>query len=152
MKLEMADAPVVAASAPTSATFSSFRLLQVLILALTVAGVVIGLRVEVPGGVAPVDSVAFGLTLVWALVGFVDTHARDRAGSKVSPFHLIAAVDALVAMIALTAGRKAELQHASSDARDIATVAALAVTAISFHFLLALPDGRCTSRLVAVQR
>ena len=40
MKLEMADGPVVAASAPTSATFSSFRLLQVLILALTVAGVV----------------------------------------------------------------------------------------------------------------
>ena len=30
----------------------------------------------------------------------------------------------------------------SSGARDVATLAALVVTAISFHFLLALPDGR----------
>ncbi len=142
MKLEVADRPVVAASAPTSAAFGSFRLIQVLILGLTIAGVVIGLRVVVPGGIAPVDAVAFGLTIVWALVGFVDTHARDRAGSKVSAFHLLAAVDALVAMVALTAGRRAETLHAGSGARDLATVAAVVVTAISFHFLLALPDGR----------
>ncbi len=45
-------------------------------------------------------------------------------------------------MIALTAGRQAETVHSSSSARDIATIAAVAVTAISFHFLLALPDGR----------
>ena len=32
--------------------------------------------------------------------------------------------------------------HASGSARDVATLAALVVTAISFHFLLALPDGR----------
>ena len=30
----------------------------------------------------------------------------------------------------------------SSSAEDIATLAAIVVTAISFHFLLALPDGR----------
>ena len=45
-------------------------------------------------------------------------------------------------MVALAAGRQAQTAHASSSARDIATVAALAVTAISFHFLLGLPDGR----------
>ena len=60
---------------------------------------------------------AFGLTLAWALVGIVDTHARERAGSKASPFHLLAAIDALVAAVALTAGRKAEMVHASSGAR-----------------------------------
>ncbi len=30
--------------------------------------------------------------------------------------------------------------HAQSGARDVATLAALVVTAISFHFLLALPE------------
>ena len=142
MKLEVPDRPVVAASTPDPATFNSFRLLQLLILGLTIAGVVVGLRVTAPGGIAPVESVAFGLTVIWALVGVVDTHARDRIGSKVSPFHLIAAVDALVAMIALTAGRKAAVLHAPGSARDLATLAAVVVTAISFHFLLALPDGR----------
>ena len=32
--------------------------------------------------------------------------------------------------------------HATHAARDVATLAAVFVTAISFHFLLALPDGR----------
>ena len=142
MKFDVAARPAVTAPAPPATSFGSFRLLQVLILGLTIAGVVIGLRISVPGGVAPVNAVAFGLTVVWALVGFVDTHARDRTGSKVSPFHLIAAVDAFVAMIALTMGRQAETVHTSTGAHDVATVAAVAVTAISFHFLLALPDGR----------
>ncbi len=44
--------------------------------------------------------------------------------------------------MALTAGRKSEVVHASSTARGVATLAAIVVTAISFHFLLALPDGR----------
>jgi signal transduction histidine kinase len=109
---------------------------------LTVAVVVIGWRITAPGGIAPVSSVAFGLALAWALVGLVDAHARKRVQSKASPFHLLAAVDALVASVALTAGREAETVHASGSARDVATLAALMVTAISFHFLLALPDGR----------
>ena len=142
VELEVGQPPVVASSVPASPTFRSLRLLQVLILGLTVAGVVVGLRITVPGGVAPVDSVAFGLTVVWAFVGFVDTHQKDRVGSRLSPFHLLAAVDAFVAMIALTAGRKAEVLPATSAARGIATVSAVVVTAISFHFLLALPDGR----------
>jgi signal transduction histidine kinase len=142
VKLEVADRPALTAPSPATTSFGSFRLLQVLILGATIAGVVLGLRISVPGGIAPVNAVAFGLTVVWALVGFVDTHARDRTGSKVSPFHLIAGVDAFVAMVALTAGRQAETVHASAGARDVATVAAVVVTAISFHFLLALPDGR----------
>ena len=90
----------------------SFRLLQVLLFGLTVACVVIGWRIAVPHGTAPASSVAFALTLAWALVGIVDTRARERGGSKASPFHLLAASDALVAAVALTAGRKAEMVHA----------------------------------------
>jgi len=142
VKLEVGDRPTVAASAPPSALFGSFRLLQVLILGLTVAGVVVGLRIPVPGGIAPVTAVAFGLTIAWGMVGFVDTRARERTGTKVSPFHLLAGVDALVAALALSAGCKADTGHAPSSARDIATMAAIVVTAISLHFLLALPDGR----------
>ncbi len=134
--------PTVAVRGPGSSAFGSFRLLQVLVFALTVAVVVVGWRTTVPGGTAPASSVAFGLTLAWALVGLVDTRARDRTGSKTSPFHLLAAMDALVAAVALAAGRRAEMVHASGGARDVATLAALVVTAISFHFLLGLPDGR----------
>ena len=62
-----------------------------------------------PGGIAPVNAVAFGLTLAWALVGWsTRTHGSGPA-AKPSPFHLLAAIDALVAAVALTAGRKAEL-------------------------------------------
>ncbi len=134
--------PSVAAPTSGSASFGSFRMLQFVLFGLTVAGVVIGWRVAVPGGIAPTIAVAFGLTLAWALVGVVDTRVRERAGTKASPFHLLAAVDALVAAVALGAGRKADLLHASGGARDVATLAALLVTGISFHFLLALPDGR----------
>ncbi len=142
VQLRAGSEPVVAAPESGSPTFGSFRLLQALLFALTVAAVVIGWRIAVPGGIAPAISVAFGLTLAWALVGIVDTRARDRGGNKASPFHLLAALDALVAAVALGAGRKAELAHVSSGARGVATLAALVVTAISFHFLLALPDGR----------
>jgi signal transduction histidine kinase len=119
-----------------------FRLVQALLFLLTIAGVVIGWRIEVRGGINPVYAVALGLTAVWSVVGLVDTRGCDRTGSGASPFHFLAAVDALVAMVALTAGRQAETAHASSAARDVATMAAILVTAISFHFLLALPGGR----------
>ena len=142
MQVEAGDQPTVVAPASFTGALTSFRLLQVVLFGLTVAGVVIGWRIVVPGGIAPACSVAFGLTLAWALVGLVDTRARNRIGSRASPFHLLAAVDALIAAVALTAGRQAETVHASGGARDIATLAALVVTAISFHFLLALPDGR----------
>jgi signal transduction histidine kinase len=147
VKLGVDDRPAVTAPASPSTVFGSFRLLQVLILGLTAAGVVIGLRIPVSGGIAPVTAVAFGLTIAWALVGFVDTRARDRTESKLSPFHFLAGVDAFVAAVALAAGRKADTMHAPSSARDIATMAAVVVTAISFHFLLALPDGRLRDSL-----
>jgi hypothetical protein len=136
------DTPPVVAPASTPRSFGWFPLLQVPLFALTVASVVIGWRIAVPGGMAPATAVAFGLTLAWALVGIVDTRAKGRVPTKASPFHLLAATDALVASVALAAGRKAEALHAPSSARDVATLAALVVTAISFHFLLALPDGR----------
>jgi signal transduction histidine kinase len=142
VKLEIAESPRVVEADAGAPGYGWFRLLHVVLLGVTIAGVVIGLRVVVRGGIAPVDAVAFGLTVVWAVVGFVDTHARERPGPKLSPYHLLVAIDALVAMIALTAGRKAEALHAGASARDVATLAAVFVTAISFHFLLALPDGR----------
>jgi signal transduction histidine kinase len=142
VKLEVAESPLIIESQAGASALGWFRLLQVLLLGLTIAGVVVGVRVVVPGGMDPVNAVAFGLTVVWALVGFIDTRARDRSGPKVSPYHLLAGFDALVAMVALTAGRQAATVHASHTARDVATVAAVLVTAISFHFLLALPDGR----------
>ncbi len=142
VQFDVGGEPSLAASAPKRPTFGRFRLLQVILFGLTVAVVVIGWRVSVPHGIAPANAVAFGLTLAWALVGIVDASARDRLGTKASAYHLLAAIDALVAAVALTAGRKAEVVHASSSARDVATLAAIVVTAISFHFLLALPDGR----------
>jgi signal transduction histidine kinase len=142
VKLEVADAPLVVASQAGAPALGLIRLLRVVLLGVTIAGVVVGFRISVPGGMDPVNAVAFSLTLVWALLGFVDTRARDRSGSKVSPFHLLAATDALVAMVALTAGRQAATVHSSTAARDVATLAAVLVTAISFHFVLALPDGR----------
>ena len=107
------------------------------------AGVVIGWRIEVPGGIAPAIAVAFGLTLAWALVGIVDTGARERERTK-----------AITVPSARRDRRPGGRRRAgggpqgrvcctrSSGARDVATLAALVVTAISFHFLLALPDGR----------
>ncbi len=84
MELKVGEPPTMSASAsaPASAGAGSFRLLQLLILGLTVAGVIVGLRISVPGGMAPVNRVAFGLTIVWALVGFVDTHARTAPARR----------------------------------------------------------------------
>ncbi len=110
VKIELGGGTAVAASPPGAGSFVSSRLLQVVVFGLTVAGVVVGWRIAVPGGIAPVNAVAFGLTLAWALVGLVDTHAPGRAAARISPFHLLAAIDALVAAVALTAGRKAEMR------------------------------------------
>ena len=142
VKLEVAESPLVIDPHATTPALGWYRLIQIVLLGLTIAGVVVGVRIVVPGGMNPVDAVAFGLTILWALVGFVDTHARDRSETKISAYHLLAGFDALVAMVALTAGRQAESVAASHAARDVATLAAVSVTAISFHFLLAFPDGR----------
>ena len=142
MKLEVAETPLVIESGTRTSALGLPRVLQILLLGLTIAGLVIGVRIVVPGGLDPVNAVAFGLAMVWALLGFIDTRARERPASSLSPFHLLAAIDALVAMAALTAGRQAATVHSSAAARDVATLAAVFVTAVSFHFLIALPDGR----------
>jgi signal transduction histidine kinase len=142
MNLEVGEAPLLATPSTGSATFGAFRFLHLFVFGLTIAAVVIGLRVSVPGGIAPVNSVAFGLVVAWSFVGLVDGHARDRDGAKLSPYHALASLDALAAAVALGAGRRAATLHGWSGARDVATLAALVVTSISFHFLLSLPDGR----------
>ena len=142
MKLEVAERPAVTAPAPAATAFGSFRLLQVLILGLTIAGVVVGLRISVPGGIAPVNAVAFGLTVAWALVGIRRHPCPGPHRLEGVPLPSPRGSGRLRGDVALTAGRQAETAHASAVARDVATIAAVAVTAISFHFLLALPDGR----------
>jgi signal transduction histidine kinase len=119
-------------------------LLRGLIFLLTIAIIIVGWRAHVPGGITAINAVAFLITVVWALVGLVDTHARESTPTRISPFHLLVGLDALVAAAALTAGRLA-LTHPDNSggaARVVATIASLLVTAISFHLLLALPDGR----------
>ena len=51
---------------------------------------------------------------------------------------------ALTGAVALTAGRMRPWHAISTAARVLATLIAPLVIAISFHFLLALPDGRLT--------
>jgi hypothetical protein len=118
----------------------------VFVVTLVIAG--IGIRVHVPGGIAAVNAAAFAVTAVWALVGFVNVHAPERAPGQFSPFHLLVGADALVAAVALATSRMALTGHHPSGgaARDVATIASVLVTAISFHLLLALPDGRLPGR------
>ena len=135
----------------TSGDLSSTRsrpvtgtLLRGLTFLLTIAIVIVGWRAHVPGGMTAINAVAFLLTIVWAFVGLVDRHDRESTATRISPFHLLVGLDALAAAVALTAGRLA-LTHPDNSggaARVVATIASLLVTAISFHLLLALPDGR----------
>jgi len=111
-----------------------------------VAVAVIGLRV--PGSWPATDGAAFALAIAWALAGIAGpvpgrtpgTRARGPLG-----LGLLAALGALAAATALTAARIAA-QDGTADqhqtARAVATLAAPLVIAVSFHFLLALPDGR----------
>lgn len=128
------------AGAPSQVT------LALVIFAVTVAAVVLGLHAVVRGGIAAVNLVAFGLSLVWALAGLVS--GRSGAVRLLVAPRLLIGVDAMVAAIALAACRLAD-QHAyggHSAARIVATFAGPLVAAVSFHFLLALPDGRLPGR------
>ena len=117
----------------------------------TVVVAVIGLRVRVQGGLAAAEVVAFALSIVWAVAGLVGLQSENRGSLRAARFHLLVGLDALVASIALTSGRLADLgpggDHAA--ARAVATLAAPLVTALSFHLLLALPDGRLTGKIRA---
>ena len=102
----------------------------------TAAVALAGLRV--PGGVSPLDEVAVGVVLIWALAGAVCARAPGRA-----PLWPLAG-GTLAAAVALTAARLASQPPAGQHqlARAVATLAAALVIAASCHFLLALPDGR----------
>jgi signal transduction histidine kinase len=118
--------------------------LRSVIFVLTLGIVAVGLRAHVRGGITAINAVAFGITVVWALVGLVNMSDPERTPVRFSPFHLLVGLDALMAAVALTAGRLAVATDVSfgGAARAAATVATLLVTALSFHLLLALPDGR----------
>ena len=96
----------------------------------TVAVAAIGLRVS---GLGVVDAVGFALAIAWAAAGLVAARTADRAVAWQI------ALGALSGAVALTASRLGGQYQA---ARAVATIAASLVIAISFHFLLALPDGR----------
>jgi signal transduction histidine kinase len=116
--------------------------------AATVAVVATGLRVP---GLGAVDAVAFALAIAWAFAGMVAARAAERTA------HWQIALGALTAAVALTAARLAGQGGAApgeqhETARVVATLAAPLVIAISFHFLIALPDGGLgrPSRRIAV--
>ncbi len=102
---------------------------------LTVAIVVIGLRVPA-GGLPTLQAVAFGLVVVGAVSGAI----LARSAQRVAIWQV--AFGALVASVALTAARIGDEAGQHHAARAVATVAVPVVIAISCHMLLALPDGR----------
>src|ERR1035441_400325 len=99
---------------------------------------VIGLRVPASATLPSLQAVAFGLVLVGALSGVILARAPDRVAQWQVAF------GALTASVALTAARIGDEvssgQHRA--ARAVATLAVPFIIAISFHLLLALPDGR----------
>jgi signal transduction histidine kinase len=133
------------AVAPTRPKPSSEQLwLSGVLLIVTVVVVILGLRVHVRGGLTAVSGVAFALTLVWGVTGMVAARFSDRASARIDVYSLLIAVDSLLAAVALTIGRLAQNEsvHSYGAAPAVATIAALLVTAVSFHFLLALPNGQ----------
>jgi len=136
-----------AAAARASGGYSARHLVPRLLVPLAaVAVAAIGLRI--PGGWSATDAAAFVLAIAWALAGIaVPVAARTPRPHTLGQMTLglLAALGALVAATALTAARIAA-QDGTADqhqtARAVATLAAPLVIAVSFHFLLALPDGR----------
>ena len=145
---------VVELRVPAAKRSSSEILLHGVLFVVTVAIVVIGLRTHVSNGITAVNAVAFGLTLVWAVAALVANRFSDRTAVGPDPYALLIAADSLLAAVALTAGRLGQHESVRSfgAAKSVATIAALLVTAVSFHFLLALPDGQLpgTGRRTAV--
>jgi signal transduction histidine kinase len=88
------------------------------------------------------SDVALALTIIWALAGAVQLVA-DPARERSDWWQVT--LGALTAAVALTADRIAGQDGTTGQhqaARVLATLAAPVVIAVSFHFLLALPDGR----------
>jgi signal transduction histidine kinase len=107
-----------------------------------VAVAAIGLRVP---GLGAVEAVAFALTIAWALAGLAEVVGTVTARTAERTAYWLIEAGALTAAVALTAARIAGQDGAGDrhqTARVLATLAAPLVIAISFHFLIALPDGR----------
>jgi signal transduction histidine kinase len=98
--------------------------------AATVAVAAAGLRIP---GLGVVDAIGFALVIAWAIAAAILARAADHTA------YWLMALGALAGAVALTAARIGEQQHA---ARVLATLAGPLVIAITFHFLIALPDGR----------
>jgi signal transduction histidine kinase len=103
--------------------------------AATVVVAAAGLRVP---GLGVIDAIGFALVIAWAIAATVLARAADRTA------YWLIALGALAGAIALAGARIGAQpgtagQHA---ARVLATLAGPLVIAISFHFLIALPDGR----------
>jgi signal transduction histidine kinase len=136
-----------AAAAQASGRYGARHLVPRLLAPLAaVAVAAIGLRIG--GGWSATDAAAFVLAIAWALAGIaVPVAARTPRPHTLGQMTLglLAALGALVAATALTAARIAG-QDGTADqhqtGRVVATLAAPLVIAVSFHFLLALPDGR----------
>ena len=112
--------------------------------AATVAVAVAGLRVS---GLGVIDAIGYALVITWALAGTVVARAADGVAHR--GVYWLIMLGALTGAVALTAARLgAQDQGAQSQtaghhaARVLATLAGPLVIAISFHYLLALPDGR----------
>jgi signal transduction histidine kinase len=99
--------------------------------AATVAVAAIGLRVS---GLGVLDGIGFALAIGWALAAAVTARTADRTAAW------LIALGALAGAVALTAARLGG--QGDHTARVLATVIAPLVIAISFHYLIALPDGR----------
>jgi signal transduction histidine kinase len=102
-----------------------------LALAATLAVAAIGLRVP---GLGVLDSIGFALVIAFALAAAVTARSPDRTAAW------LIALGALAGAVALTAARLGG--QGGHAARVLATVVAPLVIAISFHYLIALPDGR----------
>ncbi len=137
------DGPPSAVSKSAAASGRAYP--RVLLLAATVAAVVVGVHARVRGGLPAVDAVAFGLALVWGLCGLVHIRAAEARHAR-SVAGLLVAAGAFVASVALAAARLAEEgpsgRHGAAPVA--ATVCGPLVIALSFHLLLALPGGRLT--------
>ncbi len=96
----------------------------------TVAVAAVGLRIS---GLTVFAAIGFALAVAWAVAGMVLARSADRTAAG------LMTGGALAGAVALTAARMGAQHH---PARLAATVIAPLVIAISFHFLLALPDGR----------
>jgi signal transduction histidine kinase len=129
-----------AATAPPHGSSAARRLVAgVLVPLITIVIVVLGLRTA--GPLPAVQAVAFGLVVVGALSGAI----LARSAQRVALWQV--AFGALAASVALTAARLGSQPGGHHQAaRGVATFAVPVVIAVSVNMLLALPDGRLTSR------